>query len=170
MGYFRTAYDGLQDAVSRETWLSCDIEKSRTVQDEAQACDLNFIVKQFGVTKQFPQGHVDAPIGVFVDVFDFKTAMDAVIQSRNAFEAMPSAVRKRFGNDPGEFVKFCEDPANVADIVKLGLAVRVDSDSISSKPTDGPLGTGSKSNESSSSGRAVGKGESSSAGSDSGSG
>lgn len=108
--------------VSDETGLKCG-DESRTQQNFKEECDINTIVRRFGVTGQVPT-NVRAPLQQdFVDALDFRQSMDALVAAQRSFEAMPSSVRKRFGNDPGAFVEFCSDPANRAEAERLGLLV-----------------------------------------------
>lgn len=85
-------------------------------------CDINRIVKQYGVTGQVPVT-LRTPIQEdFVAVTDYHTAMTAVRKGRESFELLPAEVRYKFKNDPGRFVDFCLDPANLDEAIKLGLA------------------------------------------------
>ena len=85
-------------------------------------CDINRIVKQYGVTGQVPVT-LRTPIQEdFVAVTDYHTAMTAVRKGQESFESLPAEVRYRFKNDPGRFVDFCLDPANLDEAIKLGLA------------------------------------------------
>jgi len=41
---------------------------------------------------------------------------------KTAFATLPSHVRRRFENDPQEFLAFMADPANQDEVIKMGLA------------------------------------------------
>jgi len=98
---------------------------SLAVQSAKQETDINTIVERFGLTGTVPQ-NVRTPLNVdFNDVFDYQTAMNAIIEAKSAFIQMPADVRKRFNNDPGEFVDFASDPKNQEEARKLGLALPV---------------------------------------------
>ena len=85
-------------------------------------CDINRIVKQYGVTGQVPVT-LRTPIQEdFVAVTDYHTAMTAVRKGQESFESLPAEVRYRFKNDPGRFVDFCLNPENLDEAIKLGLA------------------------------------------------
>ena len=85
-------------------------------------CDINRIVKQYGVTGQVPVT-LRTPIQEdFVAVTDYHTAMTAVRKGRESFESLPAEVRYRFKNDPGRFVDFCLNPDNLDVAIKLGLS------------------------------------------------
>lgn len=111
-------YDG--DAVSDETGFRSD-EPSMAQQQFKEQADINEIVRKFGVTGELPS-NVRAPqYGDFTGIFDYHSAMNAVVAARESFEAMPGEVRARFNNDPAAFVDFCSDEANRDEAKKLGL-------------------------------------------------
>lgn len=88
-----------------------------------EECDINVIVYRFGLAGKMPQ-NVRAPTyGDFTNVPTYQEALNALVQAQRSFEAMPARVRARFENDPGQFVDFCSDPANLAELRQMGLAV-----------------------------------------------
>lgn len=120
---FNTGYNMDNDAVSRETAMSFSPAERLTKQEFAEECDINTIVRRFGLTGELPQ-NVRAPqYGDFSDALDYRSALDAVMAANESFMAMPAEVRKRFGNDPAEFVDFCSNPANRDEAIRLGLVV-----------------------------------------------
>lgn len=52
---------------------------------------------------------------------DFQTAMNTITEANQMFAEMPAALRKKFGNDPGNFLSFVHDPKNLDEIYELGL-------------------------------------------------
>jgi len=56
---------------------------------------------------------------------DFHQAIEYIAKSKELFDEMPSTLRKRFNNDPGEFLDFVHDENNADEMVSLGLAKRV---------------------------------------------
>lgn len=109
---------------SLESGLACDPAGKVTKDSFAEECDINTIVRRFGLTGQLPTD-VRAPMyGDFSEAMDYQSALHAVMAAQDSFMAMPAEVRQRFGNDPGAFVDFCSDPRNHAEAVELGLAVR----------------------------------------------
>jgi len=118
--FIRTPYNYDTDAVSDETGLSCP-EPTLAQQQFRDEADINTIMERFGRT-----GEIVAPIrmptyGDFSQVNDYHTAMNALIEARNSFEALPAKIRARFENDPGQFVEFCLDDRNRDEAVRLGL-------------------------------------------------
>lgn len=98
------------------------LDPSLTQQSQREDADINVIVKRFGVTGQLPQMVQRPQLEMFVDVFDYQSAMNAIVAADRSFMAMPAEVRSRFDNDAGAFVNFCEDPENLPQLRLWGLA------------------------------------------------
>lgn len=117
---FRSAYGYDVDAVSRETGLECK-DASLAKQSFAEEVDINTIIRRFGLSGELPE-NVRMPVNAdFEEVFDFQSAMNRIVEAREAFDAMPAHVRARFANDAAKFVDFCSDEANRDEAIKLGL-------------------------------------------------
>lgn len=95
-----------------------------TKKSMAKECDVNYIVKRWSAQGVLPK--VTALEAIYGDVtgLDYQRALDLVRGAEDAFIGLPAAVRKRFGNDAGAFLTFCDDPKNVDELVTLGLATR----------------------------------------------
>ena len=120
--FLRSPFNYDRDAVSVETGLECQ-DKTLAQQQFLEDSDINTIVRRFKLTGQLPD-NVRAPqYADFEGVFDYQTAMNAIRQAQESFNAMPADVRSRFANDPQRFVAFCSDPANLDEARKLGLAL-----------------------------------------------
>lgn len=116
----RGAYGYDRDAASRSAAVG-DCGESLAKQSFKEECDINTIVRRFGLTGQLPVGVRMPEYGDFTSVSDFQSALQAVADAESAFMSMPAAVRERFGNDAGAFVEFCSDEANRDEAVRLGL-------------------------------------------------
>lgn len=97
-------------------------EPSKTQQQFRDETNINNIMRKYhagqGVT------HLSNRQGTFADVSNIKTyqqSLQTVIDAQRSFGELPSAVRKRFGNDPYQLVGYLEDPANIEESIKLGL-------------------------------------------------
>jgi len=103
------------------------LDPSLTVQADRESSDINFIVKQFGLTRKLPYG-VDVPeYADYSDIpNDFHQAMQYLEDSNAAFLEMPAPVRARFDNDPGLFLDFVRSPDNYDEAVSLGLVLSKD--------------------------------------------
>lgn len=118
--FIRTAYNYDRNAAGDETAIR-DFGEGMTQQSFAEECDINTIVRRFGLTGELPSGVRMPSYGDFDSVVDFQTAMNALVQAKEAFMEMPADVRARFGNDPGAFVDFCSDKKNLEEARRLGL-------------------------------------------------
>lgn len=116
------AYDA--DAVSRETGLAIDEEESVVQQQFAEECDINTIVKRFGLTGELPNGVAMPVSGDFTGVTDFHTAMNMVRQAQESFLELPAEIRERFANDPARVIQFLENPDNREEAMKLGIVAK----------------------------------------------
>lgn len=108
--------------------VTFEFDPGQTVQSAKDECDINSIMARYAKTgflvdplKQPTRGN--PTFGDFTAVPDFYQAQQMLADATEAFESLPSAVRKRFSNDPGELIAFLADEKNQAEAVKLGLAV-----------------------------------------------
>ena len=118
--FCRSEYNYDRDKVSEETGLNCK-DLSLAKQSFADECDINNIVKRFGLTGQLPDNVRMPEYRDFDEVIDFHTAMNAVALARESFNQLSPEIRARFANDPALFVDFCMDDANIDEARKLGL-------------------------------------------------
>lgn len=96
------------------------LEKSLTRQSEAEACDVNVIVRRFVKSGELP--YLDS--GVFADVSelgDYRTVVERVREGTAYFDQLPVEVKDRFGNDPAAFMDFASDPGNRDELVAMKL-------------------------------------------------
>lgn len=93
----------------------------RTKQSFKDECDINIIMKRYEQTGQID--HLSSRPRIYGDVpaMDFKEAMGLVVEAREQFALLPSAIRDRFHNDPSALLAFLENPANKEEGIKLGL-------------------------------------------------
>lgn len=103
--------------------LECT-DPSRTKQSFKDECNINKILERFSKTGELTHLMKAEPrYGDFADVGTFQEAMGVVAFAHEQFAALSAAVRKRFNNDPSEFLEFANNPENHKEMVKLGLAV-----------------------------------------------
>jgi len=122
-GYMRAGDYRDAEKVSRGTSQDFTGCVSLAVQSQRDEVDINTIVRRFGVTGHMPQGVVAPTYQAFEGVFDFQTAMNAVVFAEQQFMQMPADVRARFRNDPQRFVEFVSDSKNLSEMRDLGLAI-----------------------------------------------
>lgn len=97
-------------------------DKSLTVQDEKDACDINLIIERFTKTGLLTHVNRAEPrYGDFSDVKDYSTALQQISKAKDDFMALPSRVRKFFDNDPQKIIEFVQDDKNYEKCIELGL-------------------------------------------------
>lgn len=141
--FVRSPYNYDVNKASDESGLLCE-DESLTVQAEAEDADINTIVKRFGLTGMMPQ-NVRMPMsGDFAEATDYHTSLNRLIAADQAFMEFPAHIRARFDHDPAKMIEFCENPANLEEARKLGLAVPapVAAPAASDAPTATPSGEG----------------------------
>lgn len=119
--FIRSAYNYSTDVASVYSGLVCP-EPTLTQQHQAKETDINYIVQQFGVTGQLPQSLNMPTYADFDAVFDYQTAMNAIIQANQEFMTLPAEVRKQFNNSPAEFLDFIDNNPDPQKLVDLGIA------------------------------------------------
>lgn len=120
--FLRTPYNYDVDAVSDETGLKCE-DVSLTKQSFRDECDINTIVRNFGLTGELPDNVRVPQYGDFTGISDYQSAMNAVIAADAAFMELPAELRARFHNDPQALLEFVSNDNNYDEAVKLGLVV-----------------------------------------------
>lgn len=105
--------------VQLHTGTECLVEQAHKAD-----CDINNIIARFSGDEL--RAFIQQDPGAYQDLsnaVDLKTAMDTVIESERLFDALPSAVRKKFNNNPIEFLEFAQDKKNGKAMVDMGLAI-----------------------------------------------
>ena len=69
----------------------------------------------------------------FTQVRDLADAIDQIESARDAFQEIPSDIRKKFNNSPSEFFDFASKEDNYNELVKLGLATQRVVDSLAAE-------------------------------------
>lgn len=118
--FLRTAYNYDRNIAGDESGLDTGPE-SMTKQEFKEECDINTIVRRFGLTGQLPEGLIAPTFGDFEFIGDYQSALNAIYQAQDSFMELPADVRARFENDPQQFVAFCSDAKNREEAEKLGL-------------------------------------------------
>lgn len=121
--FVRTQYNYDTDEASQAA-ITIVEGPSLTQQQFKDECDINTILRNFGVTGHLPIVATQPMVGDFTGIVDFQSALQTVQDAEDNFMALPSAVREKFLHDPAKFVDFCLDPANIEAVRDLGLAPR----------------------------------------------
>lgn len=99
-------------------------DPSMTIQSMAEDADINVLMRRYGLTGQMPSNPRIPEFGDFMEVGDFRSAMDAVRTAEAMFMEYPAEVRARFENSPQRFMEFCHDPKNGDEMLKMGLRTK----------------------------------------------
>lgn len=118
--FMRTPHNYDTTRASNDTGLKC-LDPTLTQQQFKDECDINTIVERFKLTGEVPTLQHLPTYGDFTGIHDFQSAMNAVVAARETFMSLPAKLRKRFHNDPQEFIEFCSDDANRDEAKLLGL-------------------------------------------------
>lgn len=97
--------------------------ESKTHQSMAPECDINRIMLKWQKTGVLEHANrFEGQYGDYTDVpADYHEAMNQIVATNEMFLSLPAQLRKRFHNDPGEFLEFVEDENNRDEMKKLGL-------------------------------------------------
>ena len=122
--FLRTPHNYDRDIASNESGLEC-LDPTMAQQQFREECDINTIMERFGRT-----GELIAPVrmpqyGDFDGVNDYHSAMNAIVDAQQNFDALPAKLRARFSNDPAEFIDFCMNEDNREEAIRLGLVEAV---------------------------------------------
>lgn len=107
---------------STDPGVDCSNLPSLTDQSQAAECDVNTIMDRFLKTGVLPGVDAERLYGDFTSVPDFQEAQNIMRQATTQFASLDARLRRRFDNNPAEFLAFATDPKNGEELVKLGLA------------------------------------------------
>lgn len=116
--FVRSPFNYDVDEVSTSSGLKCE-DVSLAQQQFKEESDINVILERFGVMA--PQVNLPPQYGDFSGVYDFQSALNAVIEARHGFMQLPAKLRERFGNDPARLIAFLDDESNREEATRLGL-------------------------------------------------
>lgn len=118
----RTRFKCNYQPSSSKMALHCT-DPTRAHQHLKDECDLNKIIKKHRsngtlreLLKQDPAMYQDCST-----VMEFREAMDVINLANYQFESLDAEVRKRFANDPANFLAFASDASNAEEMVRMGL-------------------------------------------------
>jgi len=106
---------------SRKVYMIPEGE-SLTEQQHAPSLDIKTMINKYdrtGVLSNVQKGK--AMYGDFTKVNEYQDAIDLVTNSKNMFNELPSDIRQKFSNNPGEFFEWITNPANNKEAIELGL-------------------------------------------------
>ena len=101
--------------------------ESLTQQHFQEECDILNIIKRHdrnGIIEHVQRGQ--ARYGDFSEVSDYREALDLVQDANNEFMKIPSDIRKKFNNNPGEFLNFVNNPDNEEEMQQMGFVKKTE--------------------------------------------
>lgn len=106
--------------------IDCSQDKHLTDQTGAKDADINNIMATYAKTGVFPglENLKEQVYGDVSDVPSYQEMMQATVNANNAFMTLDPKIRKRFDNDPGQFLDFIDDPKNAQELINMGLATQ----------------------------------------------
>lgn len=116
-GFIRSGY-----SIISPTPISFANESPYTAQQFKDECDINVIMRRYQSTGELPvlnQGNAQ-----FLDVSSslvFQDSMNFIADAQSMFNQLPSFIRDRFYNDPGQFLDFCSNESNRTELAQMGL-------------------------------------------------
>jgi phage internal scaffolding protein len=113
--------------------------KSLTEQAHRNETNINYILEDYRKTGLLK--HAKDYEGKYDDVSvqDFQDAMFLVKRASDMFNDLPNDIRQRFGNDPGQFIQFTQNPENKAEMEKMGIIKGNDGLKADNTPSGAPV-------------------------------
>lgn len=104
--------------------VDCSGDKILVEQSHKDEVDINTIVKRHGMDLIAKTALLQQPQWDEVPGNDFQESMQIITKAQRTFDQLPSVIRKKFNNNPGEFLDYVQNPDNQDGLVDLGLATR----------------------------------------------
>lgn len=84
-------------------------------------CDINQIMAKYQKTGAIAHCNKHEAQYGFASGADYQESINLVMEAQKMFDDLPSSLRKKFGNDPENYLDFVQDPANISEMIELGL-------------------------------------------------
>lgn len=88
------------------------IEPSMAEQSHKDAVNVNKIMRRYTLTGILEHENRNSPRYNDNTACDYHDAMNRVAATNELFMQLPSAIRKKFDNDPANWLDYIQDPAN----------------------------------------------------------
>ena len=86
--FIRTPYNYDTLAASDESAIQC-LDESLAKQSFQEECDINTIVRRFGLTGEMPSNVRMPTYGDFTGISNYQDALNAILEAEDSFMAMP---------------------------------------------------------------------------------
>jgi len=133
---FRTAYSKKNRCYAKPDLDEDGNVVSLTKVAHKDECDVNNVLRRYDQTGLIT--HVNTAVaryGDFSEINEYQESLNLVIEAQQSFGALPSAIRERFANNPGKFLEFVTNPANIDEMCDLGLAEKRSPEPTLNQPT-----------------------------------
>jgi len=124
---FKTTYNRPDAGLATQL----DHETLNTIQSAKAECDAKNIVARHKVLKGYDIFDTYKDASISDDVVDLTLMPNDYVQVQNQinyaqklFMDLPAKTRKYFNNNSREFLKFTQNPQNIDELVRLGLATQ----------------------------------------------
>jgi phage internal scaffolding protein len=128
----------LQRAYSKTKRVTVETGPGLTEQAHKNETDMNYILRDYQRTGLIKHAKLNEGRYDDIAVQDFQEAMFIVKNAQDMFDQLPSNIRKRFQNNPAEFLAFVQNPENEQEMRFLGILEGNDGFDISGKPVPSP--------------------------------
>lgn len=116
------AHNGYDQAQASDESGVGNFGPSMTIQSMAEEADINTLMDRYGITGKMPEITRTPTFDDYTNIFDFRSAVEAIRNAQQDFMSYPANIRGRFENNPQLFLEYCSDPNNLDEMRKLGLA------------------------------------------------
>lgn len=130
--FIRAPFNYDRNEASVQAGVDCNVDEvtgeiipSKTQQSFKEECDINEIVRRFGITGQLPENYRAPVSGDFTGISDYHSALNAVIAADAEFMKLDASIRERFNNDPAALIEFIENKDNIDEARKLGIVDKI---------------------------------------------
>nr|UXQ87958.1 MAG: internal scaffolding protein [Microvirus sp.] len=94
---------------------------SLTKQSFKDECDITNILNQYTKTGILTHRNPNTPQYGYAPANDFREALEIVRIANDSFMELPADIRRKFNNNPNEFLEFAQNPNNRAEMADMGL-------------------------------------------------
>lgn len=117
---FRTAYSKSE----RVYLVYVKDEEPLTEQSHQDECDINNILSRYQKTGVLEHTSEHQQNYGFASSQDFRESMEIIAKANSMFADLPSSLRTKFKNNPEIYLDFIQNPNNLDEMYKLGLATK----------------------------------------------
>jgi len=96
-------------------------DKTPVEQQHREQVNINTIMRKMHAQGVLPPFQTGATYGDFSNADDYQSCQNRIIKAKDDFMALPSELRTKFNNDPGQLITFLENPANLEACREMGL-------------------------------------------------